>query len=94
MDQLTMTLTESKLEAMLQKAAKDGARAALAEVGLADDEALADFKDFRNLMKIWRQAKKTIGETVFKTIIRKLVEYMLMIFMVGVAFKFGFKFGL
>ena len=53
-----ITLTSIELEALLQKASKQGARMALAELGLADEDAVIDIRDLRELLKAFRIAKK------------------------------------
>jgi hypothetical protein len=60
---LYVTISESELEAMLQKAAVYGARKALAEVGLHDQDAATDVRELRNLLDSWRDAKQTAWKT-------------------------------
>ena len=59
-------MTEQELEAAIQKAAHEGARQALKEVGLSDGEAYDDVKELRGLLDTWRATKETIGRTVAK----------------------------
>jgi hypothetical protein len=51
-------LTRTELEQMLAKAAAQGARAALREIGLADEHAGADVRQLRDLLSAWRQVRK------------------------------------
>ena len=53
-----LTLTSIELEALLQKASKQGAKMALAELGLEDSHAGMDIRDLRELLKAFRMAKK------------------------------------
>lgn len=53
-----ITLTSIELEAMLEKASKQGAKLALAELGLDDGHARIDIRDLRELLKAFRMAKK------------------------------------
>tara|TARA_A100001037_G_scaffold289304_1_gene300915 strand:+ start:1736 stop:1960 length:225 start_codon:yes stop_codon:yes gene_type:complete len=52
----------------MREAAREGARAALSEVGLNDEEAGQDVRELRNLIESWRSSKKIIGSTVLKMI--------------------------
>lgn len=56
------------IEDMLERAAERGARRALKDVGLADDEAIHDMHELRDLLESWRSVKKTVGQTVLKFI--------------------------
>jgi len=47
-------MTEQELDAAIQKAAQEGARQALKEVGLCDGEAYDDVKELRGLLDSWR----------------------------------------
>lgn len=62
MDQII--LTEEALEAMLDRAAKRGAREALKEIGLHDEDAHNDIKDLRGLLTSFRTTRKTIWQTM------------------------------
>lgn len=57
-------MTEKELDAAIQKAAQEGARQALKEVGLCDGEAYDDVKELRGLLDSWRATKQTIGRTI------------------------------
>jgi len=59
-------LTPDELEAMLDRAAKRGATAALREVGLHDDDARKDISEMRNLLEAWRDTRKGVWSTVVK----------------------------
>ena len=54
------TLTPEELEAMLDRAAKRGAREALHALGLHDDTAAKDIQEMRNLLDSWRDTKRSI----------------------------------
>ena len=58
------TLTPEQLEAMLDRAAKKGARQALCDLGLADLDAANDIKELRSLLDSWRDTKKSIWKTL------------------------------
>ena len=59
-------LTAEELEAMLDRAAKKGAAAALRELGLQDDDAASDLREMRSLLDAWRLTKKSIWSTTVK----------------------------
>ena len=81
-----VVLTRDELNILVKEAAREGARQALAEVGLHDDTAPNDVRELRNLIDSWRSAKKTIGSTVLK-----MATSAILIFIVAaVAMKLGF----
>ena len=61
-------MTEKEMEAMIEKAAVAGARTALREVGLSDDDANSDVRELRNLLDSFRSAKRTVGKTIVQAI--------------------------
>jgi len=72
------------MEAMIEKAAIAGARKALREVGLSDDDANSDVKELRNLLDSFRSAKRTVG----KTLVQALTTVFLAALMAGAYFNF------
>ena len=64
---------------MLQKAAAYGARKALADIGLHDEDAAADVRDLRTLLETWRDAK----QTALKTFIGWLTKGALILLALG-----------
>ena len=77
-------MTEAEMEAMIEKAAAAGARTALREVGLSDEDANSDVRELRNLLDSFRSAKRTVG----KTIIQALTTLFLAALMAGAYFNF------
>jgi hypothetical protein len=63
-----VNMTPEEFEAMLDRAAKKGARAALEELGLHDPNAEKDIEEIRNLLTSWRDTKKAIWSTVVKVV--------------------------
>ena len=59
-------ITPEELEAMLDRAAKRGAKMALREVGLHDDDARKDITEMRNLLEAWRDTRKGVWSTIVK----------------------------
>lgn len=85
MSEQVVHLTREELNSLMKEAAREGARAALAEVGLHDDTAPDDMRELRNLIDSWRSAKKTIGSTIIKA-----TTTAVLIFLAGaVAMKMG-----
>lgn len=76
-------MTEAEMEAMIEKAAAAGARTALREVGLSDEDANSDVKELRNLLDSFRSAKRTVG----KTIVQALTTLFLAALMAGAYFN-------
>ena len=66
-------MTEQELEALIHKAAQEGAKQALKEVGLSDEEAYNDVKELRSLLDSWRATKTTVGQTIARMITTALL---------------------
>ena len=61
-----VTLTPDELEAMLDRAAKRGAKEALSAIGLHDTNAAKDINEMRDLLEAWRDTRKGIWTTIVK----------------------------
>ena len=59
-------LTPDELEEMLDRAARRGAKEALASIGLLDDTAHRDMTEMRSLLEAWRDTRKSIWTTVIR----------------------------
>ena len=59
-------ITPEELEAMLDRAARKGAKEALASIGLLDSNAQKDIVEMRSLLEAWRDTRKSIWTTVIK----------------------------
>ena len=59
-------MSEEKMEEMLDRAARRGARQALAELGLHDSQAVVDINEMRSLLTAWRETRKAVWATVVK----------------------------
>jgi hypothetical protein len=82
-----MVMTDAELELLIDRAAKRGASEALKDVGLYDDEARDDIKEIRSLLEVWRDTKRTIGQTTA----RFLTMTLLAILAAGAYMEFGDK---
>lgn len=70
------TLSDDQLERMLDRAAKRGAREALKEVGLGDENAGNDIHEVRSLLVAWRSTKQAIWTQVVKMVVTLLLASM------------------
>ena len=61
-----INLTSDELEAMLDRAARRGAKEALRSIGLLDDDAHRDITEMRSLIEAWRDTRKSIWTTAVK----------------------------
>ena len=83
----TTTLSEAAIEAMIDRAAKRGAREALQEIGLQDDDACHDVRELRSILQAFRLVKRTVCQTM----IRVITAAILMALMAAVALALKFK---
>ncbi|MBP01465.1 MAG: hypothetical protein CMM25_01450 [Rhodospirillaceae bacterium] len=70
------TITNEELEAMLDRAARKGAKEALASIGLLDDSAQRDITEMRSLLEAWRDTRKSIWNTVTKVITVSILTFI------------------
>ena len=63
---MSINLTPEELEAMLDRAARRGAKEALKSLGLQDDDAHKDLLEMRTLLEAYRDTKKSIWNTAVK----------------------------
>ena len=66
-------MPEEEFELLLAVAAERGAKRALADVGLVDENAAADIHDLRDLLNAVRIAKRTAWQTVVRLITTGLI---------------------
>ena len=59
-------LSPDELEAMLDRAARRGAKEALRSIGLLDDSAQKDIVEMRSLLEAWRDTRKSMWTTVIR----------------------------
>tara|TARA_B100001059_G_scaffold180585_1_gene181372 strand:- start:3560 stop:3814 length:255 start_codon:yes stop_codon:yes gene_type:complete len=70
------TITNEELEAMLDRAARKGAKQALASIGLLDDSAQRDITEMRSLLEAWRDTRKSIWNTVTKVMTVSILTFI------------------
>ena len=68
-DEGEFILSKCELELLLEHASREGAKKALAELGLHDDNARSDIRDMRELLNAFRIAKKDSFRILVKCII-------------------------
>jgi hypothetical protein len=56
-------MTEPEIQALIERAVEAGARRALVNVGLHDEDAGKDVQELRGLLETWRDTKRTITQT-------------------------------
>ena len=78
-----VVMPEEAFEQFLELAAERGAKRALADVGLVDEEAASDIRDLRSLLGSLRLAKRTAVQTT----VRLVTTGILLALMAGIAIK-------
>jgi hypothetical protein len=63
-----VNISPEELEAMLDRAARRGAKEALRSIGLLDDDAHKDIAEMRSLLEAWRDTRKSIWSTTIKLV--------------------------
>lgn len=61
-------MTKEEMANLVEQSAELGARKALRDIGLSDDDALSDVSELRGLLDSWRSAKRTVAKTVLQAI--------------------------
>lgn len=74
------------LRAIVEEAGDLGATRALTRLGLADEGAAGDVAELRELLKAWREAKKSAWRALAAWVVRMVWAALL----VGLAVKLGF----
>ena len=79
------TLDIVTVRAVVEEASELGARRALARLGLADEAARDDVGELRELLKAWRDAKRSAMRSAIGWVVRGCLALVV----VGVALKLG-----
>ena len=77
-------MTKEEMAKLVEQSAELGARKALRDIGLSDDDALSDVSELRGLLDSWRSAKRTVGSTI----VQALTTLFLAALMAGSYFNF------
>ena len=81
-----MTGGVDELRAIVEEAVELGTGRALARLGLADDAAHGDLAELRELLRAWRDAKRSALRAALGWVVRMVLALVL----VGIAVKTGF----
>jgi hypothetical protein len=76
-------MPDAEFEAILTRAAEEGAKRALADVGLDGDEAALDIRDLRSLVDCIRLVRRTAMQTA----IRMITTGVMLALLAGIAIK-------
>ncbi|EEW24059.1 DUF6127 family protein [Rhodobacter ferrooxidans] len=76
-------MPDAEFEAILIRAAEEGARRALADVGLDGAEAALDIRDLRSLLEVLRFARRTAVQTA----VRMFTTSIMLALLAGIAIK-------
>lgn len=68
-DEGEFIITKCELELLLEQASKEGAKQALTELGLHDENAPTDIRDLRELLKAFRMASRDTFRILVKCIV-------------------------
>jgi len=79
----TGRLPDAEFEAMLARAAEEGAKRALADVGLDGEEAALDIRDLRSLLDCIRLVRRTAMQTA----VRMITTGVMLALLAGIAIK-------
>ena len=66
-------MDDKQLEIIILAAAQEGAKQALKDIGLSDEEAYDDVKELRGLLDSWRATKATEGHTIARMVTTALL---------------------
>jgi len=69
-------LSHEELEAMLDRAARRGAKEALRSIGLLDDDAHRDIAEMRSLLEAWRDTRKSIWTTTTRIVTAAVLTFI------------------
>ncbi len=83
-----LRMPRPEFEAILARAAEEGAKRALADVGLEGKEAAFDIRDLRSLVECIRLVRRTAVQTTVRTITTGLMLALL----AGIAIKLKYPF--
>jgi len=78
-------MNDDQVELLITAAAQAGAKQALKDIGLSDQDAYDDVKELRGLLDSWRATKATVGQTIA----RMLTTAVLTALAVGIYMGWG-----
>ena len=60
-------MTKEEMTKLIEQSAELGAKKALRDIGLSDEEASKDLRELRSVLDAWRMAKRTAGRAIIQT---------------------------
>lgn len=78
-----LLLRREDLEELLERAAERGAERCLVHLGLENGHAAKDIRELRDLLEAWRDARRTVWQTIVKVVTAGVLAALL----VGAAIK-------
>ena len=78
-----LRMPEAEFQAMLARAAEEGAKQALADVGLEGESAALDIRDLRSLVDCIRIVRRT----AIQTAVRMITTGVMLALLAGIAIK-------
>lgn len=84
-------ISRAELQDMLDKAAIKGARQALKDIGLDDENAAKDMRDLRDWFRAYTMVKKIVIKQAVSTLISITIKVFILLMTLGLATKLGFK---
>jgi hypothetical protein len=64
---LEVYVTKEEMAKLIEQSAELGAKKALRDIGLSDDDASKDLRELRSVLDAWRMAKRTAGRAIIQT---------------------------
>lgn len=81
-----LRLRRKELDELLDQAAERGAERMLTRLGLESEHAAHDIRELRNLLDAWRDARRTVWQTMVKVVTTSLLAAIV----IGTAIKLKF----
>lgn len=73
-----ITISESRLQELLEAAVETGTKRALERLGLHDDEAATDVHEMRSLLEAWRDVRRTAWQTLVQSCVKGLLAVIVL----------------
>lgn len=80
-----LSMTKEEFDDAIDRAAEEGAKRALKELGLDDVNANSDLRELRGLLKAWRDARRSVAQAIIKFLTTALLGALLL----GMGIKLG-----
>lgn len=84
-------ISRTELQDMLDKAAIKGARQALKDIGLGDENAAEDMRALRDWFRAYTMVKRVVIKQFVSTLISTIIKAAVLLMTLGLAAKLGVK---